>query len=101
MTIIQELVKLVGRSISNNKTRFNSIENVDLPLCRTCKENGRVVYVIDSHGDDAVRPLAMTIDTDGLLYVASYYGGEVLRINPRLLAISNYIKRTIFQYFNR
>lgn len=47
-------------------------------------DDGRIVYKFDNYGDDAYTPLGLTIDTKGYLYATAYFGGEVLKINPRL-----------------
>ena len=41
------------------------------------------MFKFKNYADDAIIPLGLTIDTKGNLYVASYFGGEVLKIDPR------------------
>lgn len=45
---------------------------------------GRIVFkYLGNYGDPHQSiPLGLTIDTHNFLYVALYYGGAVLRVNP-------------------
>lgn len=48
--------------------------------------NERIAFKFhDVHGDEVPSyiPLGMTIDDEGFLWVATYYGGTVLKIDPR------------------
>lgn len=47
-------------------------------------------------GDEARIPLGMTIDNKGYLYLASYYGAEVLKIDPRLTLVYKNIYSSVF-----
>lgn len=59
--------------------------NVDTNfLINFSADNGRIVYDFRNNGKiPSIFPLGMTIDTKGYLYVAMYYEGAVLKIDPR------------------
>lgn len=60
-------------------------------FCLNFSENGRVVYKFDNFGDEALSSLGLTIDKKGYLYAATYFGGEVLKIDPRLI-LDNFLQ---------
>lgn len=48
-----------------------------------CKGNGRVVFDFAKCAKCNYYPVGLTVDTDGYVYVALYYGGAVWKIDPR------------------
>lgn len=56
-------------------------------FCLKFSENGRIVYKFDNFGDEALFSLGLTIDKKGFLYAPTYYGGEVLKIDPRFISL--------------
>lgn len=52
--------------------------------CFNIIANGQIVFSYDKNHGDPVQsiPFGLTIDTDGFLYIAIYYGECVLKVNP-------------------
>lgn len=78
----------------------NRTEILNLNCFRIAVDGSRVAYEFDNRGDAAYAPLGMTIDVDGYLYAAAYYGGEVLKINPRCSCSVERCSVTFFELFN-
>lgn len=52
-------------------------------LLSHCIGNGRVVFDFAKCAKCNYFPVGLTVDTDGYVYVALYYGAAVWKIDPR------------------